>query len=86
MILTIAADVTIRKLPLGLPFFVTKWSGTCLWGAMIWCAVTLLDHIRSTSIGSFLPGYYFATVDLAVYALAIATMAILNNRHRQIIK
>lgn len=30
MALIITAGVAIRKLPLGLPFFVTKWSGTWL--------------------------------------------------------
>ncbi|MFT9017366.1 DUF2809 domain-containing protein [Acetobacter malorum] len=42
----ILAGVAVRKLPLGLPFFVTKWSGSWLWGMMMWCAVSLLFSSR----------------------------------------
>ncbi|GAN60548.1 hypothetical protein ACI01nite_24200 [Acetobacter cibinongensis] len=35
----ILAGVILRKIPLGLPFFVTKWGGSALWGGMIWCCV-----------------------------------------------
>lgn len=46
MLGVILAGVTVRKLPLGLPYFVTKWSGSWLWGTMIWCAVTLVFSSR----------------------------------------
>lgn len=39
-----------------------------------------LDRLRATSTGGFLLGHHFATADLAVYALAIATMAVMNHR------
>lgn len=44
MLVVIATGIAIRTLPLGLPFFITKWSGTWLWGAMIWCGVSLLSR------------------------------------------
>ncbi|WP_197461352.1 DUF2809 domain-containing protein [Acetobacter malorum] len=46
MLGVILAGVAVRKLPLGLPFFVTKWSGSWLWGMMMWCAVSLLFSPR----------------------------------------
>lgn len=43
---TIAAGVILRKAPLGLPFPVTKWGGSWLWGMMIWCAVAIPSNGR----------------------------------------
>ncbi|KXV77892.1 hypothetical protein AD954_05200 [Acetobacter cerevisiae] len=36
----IFADIAVRKLLPDLPFFITKWNGSWLWGMMMWCAVT----------------------------------------------
>ncbi|WP_367159589.1 DUF2809 domain-containing protein [Kozakia baliensis] len=42
MVLVIISGAVLRIVPLGLPFFVTKWGGTWLWGMMFWCVTTLL--------------------------------------------
>lgn len=46
LLLVIATGIILRKAPLGLPYFITKWGGSWLWGAMIWCIVTLLSRQR----------------------------------------
>lgn len=39
--IVIASGLILRKVPLGLPLVVTKWGGSWLWGAMIWCIVAI---------------------------------------------
>lgn len=38
----IAAGLSLRLLPLGLPWCVTKWGGSVLWGAMVYGLVGLV--------------------------------------------
>ncbi|MGU3359385.1 DUF2809 domain-containing protein [Methylobacterium sp. M6A4_1b] len=41
-ILVVAAGLVLRLAPLGLPATVTKWSGSVLWGAMVYGLVGLV--------------------------------------------
>ena len=41
-VLVIAAGLSLRLLPLGLPGPVTKWGGSVLWGAMVYGLVGLV--------------------------------------------
>ena len=41
-ILAIGAGLALRLLPLGLPFWATKWGGSVLWGAMVYGLVGLV--------------------------------------------
>jgi len=45
--LTIAAGLTLRMAPLGLPQFVVKYGGSTMWALMIyWLVTTLLPAVR----------------------------------------
>jgi len=47
VVLTIAAGLTLRMAPLGLPQFVVKYGGSTMWALMIyWLATTLLPAVR----------------------------------------
>lgn len=41
-ILAIGTGLSLRLLPLGLPFWATKWGGSVLWGAMVYGLVGLV--------------------------------------------
>jgi hypothetical protein len=42
VLLTIVAGVVLRRLPMGLPFFLVKYGGSVLWAAMIYWLVAAL--------------------------------------------
>jgi hypothetical protein len=47
MIVTMAAGLTIRFVPLGLPFIIVKYGGSMLWALMIyWLVSALLPSLR----------------------------------------
>ncbi len=47
LIVTIAAGLAIRFVPLGLPAFIVKYGGSVLWALMIyWIVTTLLPHLH----------------------------------------
>jgi uncharacterized protein DUF2809 len=50
VVLTIAAGLTLRMAPLGMPLFVVKYGGSTMWALMIyWLLTTLLPAMRITT-------------------------------------
>jgi hypothetical protein len=54
VLITIAAGLAVRLVPLGLPTFVVKYAGSMLWALMIyWIVSTLFGSSRIVNVGLF---------------------------------
>lgn len=50
-IATMLAGLVLRLVPLGLPYWLTKWGGSVLWAAMVyWLLAALLPYARVTTV------------------------------------
>jgi len=64
MLLTVAAGLTVRFAPLGLPAFVVKYGGSTLWAVMIyWVVSTILASWRIPPV-ALLTGVIATAVEL----------------------
>jgi hypothetical protein len=64
-LITIAAGLALRKLPLGLPFPVVKWGGSVLWAAMVYFLLTAVLPRRSPSVVATIAAVLAALVELS---------------------
>jgi Protein of unknown function (DUF2809) len=64
ILVTMAAGLTVRFVPLGLPQFVVKYAGSMLWAAMIYWIVSALFPAWRLLKGVFVSGALATAVEL----------------------
>ena len=62
---TIAAGLVLRLIPLGLPFFVTKYGGSVLWAAMVYLLLAALQPERRPWVLGVVAGIFATLIELS---------------------
>ena len=62
---TIAAGLVLRLVPMGLPFFLTKYGGSVLWAAMVYLLLAALWPQRTPWVLGLVAGGFATLVELS---------------------